>query len=158
MLKKPDKKPDSCVRDIKDHQQASKNMARKYSHNKYAVWRRFMQKPEARHFFSGKIFAPRNSLKQVDVKNIVFRKPDNRTKNRISASGLRKLSIWHPKTLLDNVQYTKMLHRDDLGKNRNPDTFCPGKFLHPKIWFCKQTSKIHFLENRTKNRIPGVRF
>ena len=39
-----------------------------------------MQKPEARHFFSGKIFAPRNSLKQVDVKNIVFRKPDNRKK------------------------------------------------------------------------------
>ena len=47
-----------------------------------------MQKPEARHFFSGKIFAPRNSLKQVDVKNIVFRKPDNRTKK--PESGVRE--------------------------------------------------------------------
>ena len=51
-----------------------------------------MQKPEAGHFFSGKIFAPRNSLKQVDVKNIVFRKPDNRKKPDL---GVRELKTFH---------------------------------------------------------------
>ena len=61
-----------------------------------------MQKPEARHFFSGKSFAPRNSVKQVDVKNIVFRKPDNRKKPDF---GVRELKTLHY-TLCDKGNQT----------------------------------------------------
>ena len=64
---------------------------------------------------------------------ILFGKPDNWAKNQIPASKASKLSIWHPKTLLDTVQYAKMLYGGggDLGKNRNP--FCLGKFLYQEI-------------------------
>ena len=65
----------------------SQNNAGQGSLLKIAVWLRFKQKPEAGHFLSGKIFAPGNFFFCVDSKNVVFRKPDNRTKNRILESG-----------------------------------------------------------------------
>ena len=39
----------------------------------------------------------------------------------------------------------------DLGQNRIPDKFCPGKFLHQETPHNMQIPYMHFL----KNRIPG---
>lgn len=80
-----------------------------------------------------------------------------RQKTGFRHPGQKKLCIKHLKSLLDNILYSKLLQGCDLGKNRKPDTFCPGKFLHPEIYFYDQISKIWFLENRTTGQKTGFR-
>ena len=44
---------------------------------------------------------------------------------------------------------------DNLGQNRIPDKFIPGKFFHQKISYAQQTSKMWFLENRILAKKTG---
>ena len=54
----PDQKPDFGVRDIKVGHKLMQNEIGQYFLRKMDIRGRFMGKPEAGHFLSGKIFAP----------------------------------------------------------------------------------------------------
>ena len=58
LFRKPDQKPDFGAWDIKVGHKLIQNEIGQYFLCKMGIRGRFMEKPEAGHFLSGKIFAP----------------------------------------------------------------------------------------------------
>ena len=124
--------------------------------------RTIQRKPEPGLFFSRKKFSPKNFLTCVDFKNEVFGKPDSVQNYRIqmSGNGLGTLLIGGIMKR-DHYKNNQMIDRrksgkpDNLGENRIPDIFCPGKNYHQKISYHVQISKMRFLENRIPAKITG---